>query len=134
MRPCAQRGGRSRGLRFGSTATTPSAATFLSDRLGSPRVKSAFRARTIRSGRDRMPYPKIELHVHLEATLRPELLFQIAHRNEYPLPVDTVEGLRGLYQYHDFDHFMEAWTGTRSSPATATGCRKRRNATASRSD
>jgi len=127
-----------------------------------------------------MPYPKIELHVHLEATLRPELLFQIAHRNEYPLPVDTVEGLRGLYQYHDFDHFMEVWTlvtnalrraddfrqlvvgyageasrhgavylegifspiertwrawaGTRSSPATATGCRKRRNATASRSD
>src|SRR6266498_4134771 len=110
MRPCAQRGGRSRGLRFGSTATTPSAATFLSDRLGSPRVKSAFRARTIRSGRDKMPYPKIELHVHLEATLRPELLLEIAHRNEYPLPVDTVEGVRGLYQYRDFDHFMEVWT------------------------
>jgi aminodeoxyfutalosine deaminase len=57
-----------------------------------------------------MPYPKIELHVHLEATLRPELLLEIAHRNEYPLPVDTVEGLRGLYQYHDFDQFMEVWT------------------------
>jgi aminodeoxyfutalosine deaminase len=57
-----------------------------------------------------MPYPKIELHVHLEATLRPELLLEIAHRNEYPLPVDTVEGVRGLYQYRDFDHFMEVWT------------------------
>jgi aminodeoxyfutalosine deaminase len=37
-------------------------------------------------------YPKIELHVHLEATLRPERLLEIARRNDYPLPVDTVEG------------------------------------------
>ena len=56
-----------------------------------------------------MPYPKIELHVHLEATLRPERLLEIARRNDYPLPVDTVEGLRRLYEFRDFDHFIEVW-------------------------
>jgi aminodeoxyfutalosine deaminase len=55
-------------------------------------------------------YPKIELHVHLEATLRPEPLLEIARRNDYPLPVETVEGLRRLYEFRDFDHFMDVWT------------------------
>ncbi|MDP9341712.1 MAG: adenosine deaminase [Actinomycetota bacterium] len=56
-----------------------------------------------------MPYPKIELHVHLEATLHPERLLDIARRNGYPLPVDTVEGVRALYRFRDFDHFIEVW-------------------------
>jgi aminodeoxyfutalosine deaminase len=56
-----------------------------------------------------MPYPKIELHVHLEATLRPERLLGIARRNGYPLPVDTVEGLSELYEFRDFDHFIDIW-------------------------
>jgi aminodeoxyfutalosine deaminase len=56
-----------------------------------------------------MPYPKIELHVHLEATLRPERLLEIARRNDHPLPVDTVEGVRKLYEFRDFDHFIEVW-------------------------
>jgi aminodeoxyfutalosine deaminase len=55
------------------------------------------------------PYPKIELHVHLEATLRPERLLEIARRNDYPLPVQTVEELRDLYRFRDFDHFIEVW-------------------------
>jgi aminodeoxyfutalosine deaminase len=56
-----------------------------------------------------VPYPKIELHVHLEATLRPERLLEIARRNEYLLPVKTVEDLRKLYEFRDFDHFIEVW-------------------------
>ncbi|HYX80268.1 MAG TPA: adenosine deaminase, partial [Actinomycetota bacterium] len=56
-----------------------------------------------------MPYPKIELHVHLEGTLRPERLLEIARRNDYPLPVDTVDELRRLYEFRDFDHFIEVW-------------------------
>jgi aminodeoxyfutalosine deaminase len=43
-------------------------------------------------------YPKIELHVHIEATLKPERLLEIAWRNDYPLPVDTVDDLRHLYE------------------------------------
>jgi len=54
-------------------------------------------------------YPKIELHVHLEATVRPETLLEIARRNDYPLPVDSAEGVRGLYEYRDFDHFIAVW-------------------------
>jgi aminodeoxyfutalosine deaminase len=56
-----------------------------------------------------MPYPKIELHVHLEATIRPDRLLEIAWRNDYPLPVETADGVRGLYRYRDFDHFIEVW-------------------------
>jgi aminodeoxyfutalosine deaminase len=54
-------------------------------------------------------YPKIELHVHLEATVRPQTLLDIAHRNDYALPVTTVEELAELYRYRDFDHFIEVW-------------------------
>jgi aminodeoxyfutalosine deaminase len=55
------------------------------------------------------PYPKIELHVHLEATIQPETLLEIARRNGETLPADTVEGLRELYRFRDFDHFIEVW-------------------------
>src|SRR5436309_2507752 len=59
-----------------------------------------------------MTYPKTELHVHLEATVAPQTLLEIARRNDYALPADTVEGLAELYRYRDFDHFMEVWTVT----------------------
>ena len=54
-------------------------------------------------------YPKIELHVHLEATIQPGTLLEIAKRNNEALPADTVEGLRELYRFRDFDHFIEVW-------------------------
>ena len=56
-----------------------------------------------------MTYPKIELHVHLEGTVRPATLLAIARRNDYPLPAETVEGLRTLYEFRDFAHFIEVW-------------------------
>ena len=54
-------------------------------------------------------FPKIELHVHLEGTVRARTLLQIARRNNVPLPADSVAGLAGLYQYQDFAHFLEVW-------------------------
>jgi aminodeoxyfutalosine deaminase len=54
-------------------------------------------------------YPKIELHVHLEGTVRPHTLLEIARRNDYALPADTVEGLSALYDFRDFEHFIEVW-------------------------
>ena len=54
-------------------------------------------------------YPKIELHVHLEGTVRAPTLLEIAKRNDYPLPADTVEGLAELYRFRDFRHFIEVW-------------------------
>jgi aminodeoxyfutalosine deaminase len=56
-----------------------------------------------------VPYPKIELHVHLEATVKPERLLDIARRNGERLPADTVEGIRALYEFRDFTHFIEVW-------------------------
>ena len=57
-------------------------------------------------------YPKMELHVHLEATVRPATLLAIARRNGYALPADTVEGLTELYAFRDFDHFIAIWLAT----------------------
>jgi aminodeoxyfutalosine deaminase len=56
--------------------------------------------------------PKIELHVHLEGTVRPATLLEIARRNDYGLPVDTEEGLAALYDFRDFAHFIEVWVLT----------------------
>lgn len=54
-------------------------------------------------------FPKIELHVHLEGTVRAETLLQIARRNGVALPADSVAGLAELYRFRDFDHFIEVW-------------------------
>jgi aminodeoxyfutalosine deaminase len=57
-------------------------------------------------------FPKIELHVHLEGTVRATTLLEIARRNGVALPADTPEGLAGLYEYRDFDHFIQTWAIT----------------------
>jgi len=54
-------------------------------------------------------FPKIELHVHLEGTVRAGTLLQIAARNGVPLPATSVEGLAALYEFRDFAHFLEVW-------------------------
>ena len=51
------------------------------------------------------PFPKIELHVHLEGTVRPDTLRSIAERNDYPLPDD----LEAELEFRDFAHFLEAF-------------------------
>lgn len=56
--------------------------------------------------------PKIELHVHLEGTVRPATLFEIARRNGESLPAETVEGLQKLYEFTDFAHFIDVWITT----------------------
>jgi aminodeoxyfutalosine deaminase len=59
-----------------------------------------------------VPYPKIELHVHLEGTVRAATLLEIARRNDYALPATTVEELAPLYEFRDFAHFIEVWVLT----------------------
>jgi aminodeoxyfutalosine deaminase len=51
------------------------------------------------------PYPKIELHVHLEGTVRPQTLRQIAKQNDYSLP----EGAEDPQRFKDFSHFIEVF-------------------------
>jgi len=69
-------------------------------------------------------FPKIELHVHLEGTVRPHTLLEIARRNDYPLPAQTVEGLAELYEFRDFEHFIQVWMLTTHAMRTADDFRQ----------
>jgi aminodeoxyfutalosine deaminase len=66
------------------------------------------------------PFPKIELHVHLEGTVRAHTLTQIAKRNDYALPDD----LESLYAFRDFRHFIEVWILTTNALQTADDFRQ----------
>ncbi len=68
--------------------------------------------------------PKIELHVHLEGTVRPATLLAIARRNGIALPADTEEGLRELYRFTDFRHFIEVWVLTTNCLRTGDDFRR----------
>ena len=59
-------------------------------------------------------YPKIELHVHLEGTVRAPTLKEIARRNDYALPDD----LESLYRFRDFRHFIDVWILTTNALQT----------------
>jgi adenosine deaminase len=50
--------------------------------------------------------PKAELHVHLEGTLEPELLFELAARNGIELPYATPAEVVGAYNFHDLPSFL----------------------------
>ncbi|MFI5732965.1 adenosine deaminase [Kribbella sp. NPDC051587] len=50
--------------------------------------------------------PKAELHVHLEASLEPELLFTLAERNEVSLPWSSLDELRAAYSFTGLEHFL----------------------------
>jgi aminodeoxyfutalosine deaminase len=69
-------------------------------------------------------FPKIELHVHLEGTVRPETLLEIARRNDYALPCTSVEELRALYEFRDFAHFIEVWILTTNALRTSEDFRQ----------
>jgi len=68
--------------------------------------------------------PKIELHVHLEGTIRAHTLLAIARRNDLPLPADTVQGLAELYEFRDFGHFLQVWRLTTNCLRTAEDFRQ----------
>ncbi len=53
--------------------------------------------------------PKVELHIHLEGSIRPETVLKLAKRNGVELPADSVEGLREWYAFRDFPHFVEVY-------------------------
>ena len=71
-----------------------------------------------------VPDPKIELHVHLEGTVRPAALLEIARRNDVALPADTVEELTRMYAFRDFEHFIELWILTTTAIRTAADFRE----------
>ena len=53
--------------------------------------------------------PKAELHIHIEGSLEPELMFQLAHRNGVALPHANVEALRAAYAFSDLQSFLDIY-------------------------
>lgn len=50
--------------------------------------------------------PKVELHVHLEGTLEPTMLLDLAARNDIAVPWDNVDELRQAYDFDGLEHFL----------------------------
>jgi adenosine deaminase len=64
--------------------------------------------------RDRLPallraMPKAELHIHIEGSLEPELIFALAARNGVALPYANVEALRAAYAFTDLQSFLDIY-------------------------
>lgn len=53
--------------------------------------------------------PKTELHLHIEGTLEPELIFELAKRNDVTLPYASVELLRAAYQFDSLQSFLNLY-------------------------
>lgn len=53
--------------------------------------------------------PKAELHVHLEGSIRPATLLQLAENNGVSLPVKWVEGLNSWFSFTNFEHFVQVY-------------------------
>jgi adenosine deaminase len=63
---------------------------------------------------DRLPallaaMPKAELHIHIEGSLEPELIFQLAQRNGVVLPYASVEDLRRAYAFTNLQSFLDIY-------------------------
>lgn len=55
------------------------------------------------------PFPKAELHLHIEGTLEPELAFALAERNGVTLPYATEDELRRAYSFSDLQSFLNLY-------------------------
>ena len=53
--------------------------------------------------------PKCELHIHIEGSLEPEMVFALAHRNGIRLPYPSVEALRQAYRFGDLQDFLNIY-------------------------
>lgn len=53
--------------------------------------------------------PKAELHLHIEGTLEPELMFALARRNGVTLPFGSVEEVRAAYDFTNLQSFLDIY-------------------------
>lgn len=53
--------------------------------------------------------PKAELHVHIEGTLEPELIFELAQRNRIALPYASAQVLKNAYAFTDLQSFLDLY-------------------------
>ena len=53
--------------------------------------------------------PKAELHLHIEGTFEPELMFEIAQRNKVEIPYQSVEEVKKAYQFSCLQDFLDIY-------------------------
>jgi len=53
--------------------------------------------------------PKAELHLHIEGSLEPEMLFELAKRNTIPIPFATVDAVREAYRFSRLQDFLDIY-------------------------
>lgn len=53
--------------------------------------------------------PKAELHLHIEGSFEPELMFEIAKRNKLKIRFDTVEDLKAAYKFNNLQEFLDIY-------------------------
>jgi len=53
--------------------------------------------------------PKAELHLHIEGTFEPELMFAIAKRNNMKLKYESIEALRAAYNFNNLQEFLDIY-------------------------
>ena len=53
--------------------------------------------------------PKAELHLHIEGTLEPELMFKLAKRNNINIPYKNVEAVKSAYNFTNLDSFLDIY-------------------------
>jgi len=53
--------------------------------------------------------PKAELHIHIEGSFEPELMFDIAHRNNIKLKYKSVEEIRAAYKFNNLQEFLDIY-------------------------
>lgn len=53
--------------------------------------------------------PKVELHLHIEGTLEPELMFKLAKRNNIDIPFSSFEEVSQAYNFHNLQSFLDIY-------------------------
>ena len=53
--------------------------------------------------------PKVELHLHLEGTLEPELMFNLAKRNNISLPYENINDVKKAYEFNHLQDFLDIY-------------------------
>jgi adenosine deaminase len=53
--------------------------------------------------------PKVELHIHIEGSLEPELMFALAKRNHIPIPFQSVQEVRAAYRFSNLQSFLDIY-------------------------
>ncbi|MCK5907668.1 MAG: adenosine deaminase, partial [Flavobacteriales bacterium] len=53
--------------------------------------------------------PKAELHLHIEGSLEPELMFQLAKKNNITLPFSSVKEIKDAYNFNNLQEFLDIY-------------------------